>query len=525
MMHLYHNGVIHTQDAARPRADAVLVGDNGRIAFVGQLDDMNLPANVTRHDLGGATLLPGFNDAHVHIWKLGLLLTRQVDVRLAEPDTLPKLTAALRAHADRQPDGWILGRGYDEAAMQEGRHPTRYDLDQVSLIRPLALTRICGHIMALNSAALAQAGITAETPDPPGGVIERDADGQPTGVLKEGAMALVNRVIPDITADQMADAIAAAQQHQLSLGITSATDPLLTPFHLDVYRGMQADGRLHVRTNGLAVRRLDGGTETLPLPEKHVSDMLRLDSVKFFADGGLSGATAAISGNYKLTGDNGVLRYETDDLLALMWEAHAAGYRIGTHAIGDRALDQVIGCYEQLYQRRPSPVRHRVEHLGLPDAQHLRRTAALNVMAVPQAVFLPALGRNFRRYLPDDYLARCYPIRSMWQAGITVALSSDAPVVPDDNPLLGMQAAVTRGDHNGDPILSDEGLTAAQALWGYTMGGAIASGDGDDRGSITAGKRADFVILDGDPLQTPPEALTDIRVKQTILGGETVYEG
>jgi predicted amidohydrolase YtcJ len=523
-MQLYHNGVIHTMDASTPTAEAVLVDDSGRIAFAGALADVNAPANTRRVDLGGRVLVPGFNDAHVHIWKLGLLLTIQVDVRLHQPDTMPALVGALRDHAERRLDGWILGRGYDEASMAEGRHPTRQDLDAVSTERPLALTRICGHIMALNSRALQLAGIDANTPNPPGGVIERDESGSPTGVLKESAMALVNRAIPPVTHAQLADAIAAAHQHQLSVGITSATDPLLTPFHVEVYRQMADAGRLPVRTNGLAVRCLDGGSETMPLPEKYVDDWLRLDSVKFFADGGLSGATAALAVNYKLTGDNGVLRYDTGDMQQLMWEAHSAGYRIGTHAIGDRALDQVIGCYEELYRRQPSPVRHRIEHLGLPNAEHLRRVAAINVIAVPQTVFLPALGRNFRRYLPDAYIERCYPVRSIWNAGITVALSSDAPVVPDDSPLLGARAAVDRGDHNGDPLAASEALTVREALWAYTMGGAIASGDDANRGSLSAGKHADMVMLDRDPLAVSVPELTAITVQQTISGGRVVYE-
>lgn len=522
-MRAYVNGTIHTLDPQHPTAEIVVVGDDGRIAFVGRTADANLPIGVSTVDLAGATLLPGFNDAHVHIWKLGLLLTVQVDVRKRQPQNIPDLLDAIRIHAEANPDGWILGRGYDESSLDERRHPTRADLDNVSADRPLALTRICGHIMALNTKALELAGITANTPDPAGGVVERDEHGNPTGILKETAMAFVNRVIPQVTDEQFAQAIEACHQHQLELGITSATDPLITPFHLRIYRQMEAAHRLRVRTNLLAVRRLDGGTETMPLPERYVSDTLRVDSVKFFADGGLSGATAALAENYKETGDNGVLRYDDDDLLHLMREAHHAGYRIGTHAIGDRALDQVIGAYETLYREHPSDLRHRIEHLGLPSPDHLQRVAAMNVIAVPQTVFLPALGRNFRRYLPDAYLRRCYPVNAMQQAGITVALSSDAPVVPDDSPLLGMKAAVDRLDDSGVPIAPDEAIERSAALWGYTMGGATASGDDRNRGSLTVGKLADMVIVDRDPLQTRLDELTDIRIQQTLVGGEVAY--
>jgi hypothetical protein len=247
--------------------------------------------------------------------------------------------------------------------------------------------------------------------------------------------------------------------------------------------------------------------------------------VKFFGDGGLSGATAAISQPYKVTNNQGLLRFETAELTELAWEAHAAGFRIGAHAIGDVTLDQVIGVYEALHRRSPrADLRHRIEHLGLPSPDHLRRCNALNIIAVPQTVFLPALGASFRRYLPDDFIPRCYPVRAMLDAGLTVALSSDAPVVPDDNPLLGIKAALDRLDPFGDPLAPEQAITAAEALYAYTLGGAIASGDDSNRGSLTPGKWADLVVLSGDPLRTPPAALLDIAVDETYVGGSRVYQ-
>ena len=377
-------------------------------------------------------------------------------------------------------------------------------------------------MIVANSRALELAGINANTPDPPGGVIVRDEHGEPTGLLQETATGLLNVPVPDD--ETLARAIREANYHQLRLGITSATDPLLTPDHLRVYRQLEADGDLAVRINGLPIRRPDGAEKiTFPLPEKYVSPTLRIDTVKFFSDGGLSGATAAISEPYKITGDHGVLRYETEELLDLMWEAHDAGFRIGTHAIGDVALDQVIGAYEILNQRKPG-LRHRIEHLGLPTAEHLRRLKAIDAIAVPQTVFLPALGSAFRRYLPDDYFPRCYPVRAMLDAGLTVALSTDAPVVPDDNPLLGIKAALDRLDASGSPIAPEQAITAEEALYAYTMGGAIASGDDGNRGSIAPGKWADLVVLSGDPLTTPPEDLLNIHVDQTYVGGQLVHE-
>jgi predicted amidohydrolase YtcJ len=534
-MLLFYNGVIHTIDPNYPSPEAILVGDDGRIHAVGRLAEVEAAAKpgTKRVDLAGRTLIPGFNDAHVHIWKMGLLLTIQIDARQDAAPDIPAIVDLFKQRADSLPAGtWITGRGYNEAALPEGRHLTRHDLDAASTTHPIALTRTCGHMIVANSRALELAHITAATPDPPGGVIVRGEHGEPTGLLQETAMGLLTRVMPEPSDDEMANAIRAAQRHQLSLGITSATDPLLTPFHLRIYRQMEASGDLLVRTNGMPIRRPDGGTETYPLPEKYVSDMLRIDSVKFFGDGGLSGATARLSEPYKVTGEQGVLRFETEELTELAWQAHEAGYRIGTHAIGDVTLEQVIGVYEALYSRDVgahrdapirSPIRHRIEHLGLPSADHLVRCKALGIIAVPQTVFLPALGTNFRRYLPDHFLRRCYPVRAMLDAGLTVALSSDAPVVPDDNPLLGMKGALDRKDSNGQPLAPEQAITAGEALYAYTMGGAIASGDADNRGSLTPGKWADLAILSGDPLNTSPDGLLDIRVDETYIAGNLMY--
>jgi len=524
-MLLFYNGTIHTMDGTASPPDIVVVNDHGVIDHVGSLVGMPTYSNIRRIDLGGKTLIPGFNDAHVHIWKLGLLLTIQIDARSAAAPDIPAIIAAYRARAAKLPPGtWMTGRGYNEALLPERRHVSRADLDEASADHPIALTRTCGHMLVANSLALRMAGITAETPDPPGGVIVRDEHGEPTGLLQETAMGLITNVLPPISDEVMGYAIREAMYHQLRLGITSATDPLLTPDHVRVYRQLDEDGDLPVRVNGLPIRRPDGVEKiTYPLPEKYVSQTLRIDGVKFFADGGLSGATAAVSVPYKETGTHGVLRFETDEMLDLMWEAHDAGFKIATHAIGDVALDQVIGVYEELHRRKPG-LRHRIEHLGLPSADHLRRLAAIGAYAVPQSIFLHALGANFRRYVPDALMPRLYPIRDMIDAGLTIALSSDAPVIPDDNPLMGMKAALDRCDAAGMPLNETQAITPYEALYAYTMGGALVSGDARTRGSITPGKWGDLVVLSGDPLALPPSALPDITVEQTYVGGRLVYE-
>jgi hypothetical protein len=524
-MYLFYNGAIHTIDPTYPNPEAVLVNAAGRIEAVGSYAALSQGVPVSHQvDLAGRTLIPGFNDAHVHVIWLGHLLVHYVDARIHVAPTIPAIIEKFAKRAQSQPPGeWLIGVGYNEALLPEGRHLSRADLDQASTVHPISLTRTCGHIMVANSKALALAGITAATPNPPGGVILRDASGEPTGVLQETAMTLVSRLIPEASEVQIAEAIQATHTHQLSLGITSATDPAPPPHEVAVYRALEAAGELKVRMNLLALRH--AGEQIFPLPERYVSDTLRVDSVKFFSDGGMTSATAAISVPYREVGTHGVLIFEdTETLTDLMWEAHNHGFRIGTHSNGDVALEQVISIYELLHERDLQPgLRHRIEHLALPTQEHLERCARLGVMAATQTVFLPAMGPTFRRYMPEVYYPRAYGVRAMLDAGITVALSTDAPVVPDDNPLLGLKAAIDRLDHAGEPLGAAQAITPYEALYAYTMGGAILSGDEANRGSLTPGKWADLVVLSGDPLTTPAEALLDLTIEQTYVGGELVY--
>ena len=517
-----YNGRVLTQTT--PATATAVAVRNGRIVVVGDSADVlrGADSGIQRIDLAGRTLVPGFNDAHAHIWKIGHLLTTMLDLRRVT--AIPELVDAVARFANRlPPDRWLLGRGYNEALLDERRAPTRRDLDGVSADRPVVLTRTCGHIYAANSVALARAGIGAATAAPVGGVIERDERGEPTGLLHETAMGLINRVLPSPTADDYEAMIVAALHHQLSLGITSSSDCGVSPQLLAVYRTLDANGGLPARVNVMPLRRMDGVDAPVPLQERFVSNMLRVDTVKFLADGGLSGATAALSANYRHAPVRGVLRFETADLRELCSESHDAGWRIATHAIGDAAIEQVLGIYESLGPH-PRGLAHRIEHFGLPSEPQLARAARLKVIAAPQTVFIHSLGRNFRHCLPDAFLPRTYPIRAMLDAGVRVALSSDAPVVEDDNPLLGMMAAVTRRDNQGHAIAAEQAITVAEALSAYTAGGAVASGDDTNRGHIAPGQWADLAVLSADPLATEPAALTGIQVDMTLLAGAVAYE-
>jgi predicted amidohydrolase YtcJ len=506
-----------------PGVTAVAVS-RGRIARLGAAADLVRDAgpNARHIDLGGRTLVPGFNDAHAHIWKIGQLRTTMLDLRRVR--SIAQLVAEVREFSRRTPaDGWVLGRGYNEAVLEENRAPTRHDLDAAAPGRPVALTRTCGHIYAVNSVALDRAHIGRDTHAPVGGVIERDERGEPTGLLHETAMGLIGQVLPRPGRTDYEAMIDAGLRHQLSRGITSTSDCGVPPPLLEVYREMDAAKKLAARVNVMPLRRVDGVREPVPLPAQSVGEMLRVDTVKFLADGGLSGATAALSRSYRHANTTGVLRFDRDELLALCRESQDAGWRIATHAIGDVAIDQVLDVYEALGPH-PRGLSHRIEHFGLPDEKQLHRAARLQIVAAPQTVFIHSLGRNFRSYLPDEFLPRCYPVRAMMDAGIRVALSSDAPVVEDDNPLLGIAAALTRRDSEGRQIAPEQAIAIHQALDAYTIGGARATGDERHRGSIEPGKWADLAVLSANPLTVEPEALTDISVDMTLLAGKVVFE-
>lgn len=514
-MIVFYNGTLLTQDPSKPRAEALAV-DGRRIVAVGDWDDIEpLAGSGTRKiDLEERVMVPGLNDAHVHVWKVGQLLTSLLDLRPVR--SLGELSEWLRRKHRELPDGaWLLGRGYNEASMVEQRQPTRADLDALRINRPVAVTRACGHMMVANSHALELGGVDRNTDAPAGGAIERDESGEPTGLLQETAMGLLKTVMPDPSVSEYAEMITAANEAQVRKGITSVSEAGAYPDVVSAYRLLERGRNLGVRANVMAMTLAGEQLLSLPLPERFVSDFLRIDSVKLFADGGLSGGTAALMSPYRNSGSKGLLRVEAEALYDMAASATDAELRVCIHAIGDAAIECVLATYERL-----SRLGQRIEHFGLPNASQLARAKGVGATVVPQSVFIHSLGPNFRHHLTDEYLTRCYPIRSMLDAGLVVALSSDAPVVPDDNPFLGIQAAVTRRDLDGVLIAEAEAVSVEEALYAYTMGGALASGDGDNRGSLSTGKWADLVVVDRDPTTIDPDELDQIRVVESYIGGE-----
>jgi predicted amidohydrolase YtcJ len=512
----------------REAVDALII-EGDRIRAVGRMDQLSALAGPTTDiiDANGRTVAPGLHDTHIHVWKVGNLQTYMLDVRGSA--SLEDLLTSLEEYQRLHPEvSWVTARGFNEAAWKEGRMPTKSDLDRVISDKPVYLVRTCAHIAVCNSRALEIAGITSETRAPEGGVIALGTDGRPNGILSETALGLVTSHMPAYNKEELKTMVRAAVNEFYRYGITSATDPAVDPVLLEAYYEMARAGELGIRLQAIPILLPDGGSRPFSLPEKFASPHLSVDTVKFFSDGGLSGRTAALKRGYKRLPEDsatafGVLRLEKEQYLSLSRAAQEKGLGIATHAIGDAAIELVTGVYRQLRASFPSG-RLRIVHLGLPEEGHLGAMVDLDIATSMQTIFISELGKNFIKYLDDEYLGRCYPVRSVLEHGILTALSSDAPVVTDFNPFKGMEAAVTRKDNEGRLIGPSEGIGIEQALTAYTASAAAMSGV-PDIGSLRPGNYADLIFLDRDPLSTPAAELAGIRVERTFVGGRCVWDG
>lgn len=527
---LFINGAIVTVDDARPTATAVAVRGE-RIAWVGDADEARAAAGPGARvvDLGGRALLPGLNDNHTHPMSFGQALG-WVDATPTAAPTLAALQDAFRAATagpGQAAGGWLLGRGYDDTRLDTGRHPTRQDLDAATGDRPACLVRTCGHLAVVNSAALRLAGVTRDTPDPSGGEVDRDAQGEPTGLLRETAMGLVRGHIPPPSRADIAGHLRAAGERFLGYGITSVGEAAIrTSDELAAYQGLAAAGELPVRvfTMMLIDETLEPMTR-LGLQTGFGDHWLRIGPAKLFQDGSGGGRTALMSEDYPHDpGNRGIAIYDQAGLDERFGRAHAAGFQLAAHAIGDRAITMVLDAYERALAAAPrEDHRHRIEHAGLCTPAILNRMARLGIVAVPQPAFVHFLGDSYLGNFTAEQLELAYPARSWFDRGIVAVGSSDVPVVPCD-PFVGLEAAVTRCTLGGRDLGVSQRVTVDEAIRMFTLHGAYASFEERDKGSIRRGKLADLAVLDRDPRAVPPAELHTLRADLTVIGGRVAFE-
>lgn len=507
----------------------------GRIAAVGRAEDvLPLAGPGTRIvSLNGATLLPGFHDAHCHVLGFGLSLAM---VSLAGVPTVPDLVCALQARADVEhvtPETWIRGRGYSQNVLAERRHPTRHDLDAVAGGKPyVLLTHASGHAACVNSRVLDLAGITDETPDPPGGTIVRDEAGEPTGVLLETAVDLAYGVAPEPTRGELVAALGNAGRALNAMGITSAVDATRgvsawdSAADIPIYQEAADSGALSVRCSLMMTLAYLSGLDTVPAPSELAieSDWVRVGPAKIFTDGALTTRTAFLRSPFTQSDSLGTAVWTPGELNHMVARAHAAGWQIAAHAIGDAAIDLCLDAYGRAQARHPrADARHRIEHAMLLWPDQVGRMARLGILPVYQPEFIMRLGDAYVAGLGGSRAARLMPYAETQAAGSPLVFSSDLPVIPG-HPLDGVAAAALRQAPSGRTLGNHQRIPVADALQAYTVGAAYSVFLEDDRGQIMPGRRADFVVLDGDPLTLPPnEWAHGLSVQATVVGGEVVY--
>ena len=517
--------------ASPERARSMLVRD-GRIAAVGSAEAVRAQAGpgarVARLD--GATVIPGLIDAHCHVSDVGYLAAAADCGQPSAPD-IPAIQARLREAAARAPAGaWVTGSGYVEYKLRERRHPARADLDAAVPDRPAVLYHTSLHACVLNTAALREAGFADDQPDPPGGAFGRDAQGRLDGVVYEGPMfALFERNLREdlarMGAAQRAKVAETAGQHLAALGLTAACDADLRRDTFAAFAEADAQGLLSQRIYGLVVHDQVDWLLASGLQGRH-SGRLATEAVKIWADGGMSSRTAAIHGTYPVPPNgSGILYFGRDELTAMVRELDARGFQVCVHAQGDRAIETVLDAYAATLAPAViprNPRRHRIEHGGAMYPALAARAADLGVLVASQPGFLSALGDGFAAAFPGQR-DQLYSFASWQRAGITVAGSSDAPVITPD-PLVGIRDAMLRRTGEGRVLGSGERLSARAALALYTRHAAFAMHRETEIGSLEPGKLADFAVLDRNPLDVDPERITDIRVLATAVDGKPVYQ-
>jgi predicted amidohydrolase YtcJ len=525
---LIHNARIYTMDAGFSTADAILFDSSGRIHNVGGEQAMLEAFADARHiDLEGKTIIPGLIDAHAHLYGLAISLSQ---AQLRDTASKEEVIRKLREHAESlSDDDWLLGRGWDQNDWPVKEFPDRSDLDEAFPDRPVWLRRIDGHASWANSAALAVADQDLSGDwQPEGGFIHRDAEGQATGILIDGAQAMVGNVVPEISPELLLASLDLALKQLVSLGLTGVHDMGVNQSVLELYQQRIRAGKFPSRV----VAFTDGAGETLDwLCENGAvedeSGRLYMRSVKLYIDGAMGSRGAALLADYSdEPGNSGLLFMPPETLEAQIDKALGCGFQVGVHAIGDRGNRVSLDALESSIARFPNnPGRQRIEHAQTLTADDIGRFGRLGIIPAMQPTHATSDMYWVEDRLGPERAQYTYPWRSLLDSGARLALGSDFPV-EQVNPMLGIHAAVTRQDARDWPPggwYPAESLSREEAVRGFTLDAAYAGFMETSVGSLESGKRADFIVLDQNIFEIEASDIDDIKVLQTWLDGELVY--
>ena len=515
------NGLVLTQDDAMPNATAFAVKGGRFIAVGSDADIRNLAAAGTEViDAGGATVVPGFIDAHSHPSGAGLNALKNVNTNLG---SVARIQEALRERAGQTPPGeWIVGYMYDDTKQEEGRPVNRLDLDAVSTEHPIVVGHRGGHTGVYNSKAFEVAGVTVNTPDPFGGHFYRE-NGELTGKVAERARGAFN-VPSGSTREDRSAAVSLICQEMNSTGLTSVHQAGTGQEDFRAYQDAREAGdlslRMYLMARGGAYPALrDAGVRT-----GFGDDMIRVGPVKFAADGSASERTMAMSTPYTGRPDDfGILTMTQEEIHEAVEDAHRNGWQIAIHANGDVTIDMVLNAYERMQREYPrEDTRHRLEHCSLVNPDILQRIAAGGFIPAPFYTYAHYHGEKWIEYGAEK-MEWMFAHKSFLDHGIMVAPASDHSPGPYE-PLMAIQSMVTRKDFSGRVWGPSQKITVDQAMRICTRHGAYAAFEEHEKGSITAGKLADYVFLAEDPHETDPDRIKEIKVLRTVVGGRAVYE-
>ncbi|MGR3764504.1 amidohydrolase [Rossellomorea sp. NS-SX7] len=523
---LFVYGEVVTVDSEFSVSEAVALRGN-KILSVGTNEEILALANEQTKivNLEGRSILPGFIDSHAHLELYG---TNRLGVNAKEATNIHELLGKLKEKAKSTPKGeWIRGWGYNQNHFDERRHLTRWDLDQVSTEHPIIVVRTCGHISCVNSKALELAGIDSKSVDPAGGKYVRDA-GEPTGLLLESAHMNMF-LFANYSEDEVYRGLSLASEDYLEKGITSVHDAGgYGPGHIRfLQKAVESKlikqriyalyGSLH-DSPGMVEKGLESGIGT-----GLGDEWMKIGAAKVFIDGSSSGPTAKTREPYTSNpDDSGILYLNQEELNESLGKAHLAGWQITAHAIGDEAVDMMIGAIRSALEKKPvSNHRHRIEHSCMTPQDLLSQMKDLNIIPIPNPAFIYEFGDGYIK----DYGERVdvmFPLRSFSDMNIPFAIGSDSPITSVD-PLHGIYTAVTRKSKSGNVVGAGQRITVQEAIRAYTWNGAYASFEDHMKGSIEPGKLADLVVLNGSILTCDPERLRELRVELTILDGKIEF--
>ena len=520
------NAHIHSLDAERSQAEAMAWDEAGRIVYLGDAEGLaEAHPDLNPEDLEGRVVLPGLIDAHGHVMGLGLA---RLQADLVGAESIDEVIDRLSEHAQNLPDeAWLTGRGWDQTRWEGREFPSAADLDEAFPDRPVYLVRVDGHAAWVNSAAMQHAteDLSGDW-QPQGGNIHRDDESEPTGILIDTAMPYVADAMPEATGEERELALDLALSEIARHGLTGVHDMGASLADFMQFKRRDEAGELTVRIRAMA----DGDDEMLKWlcdNEPWTGERLTARGVKFYTDGALGSRGAALLADYSdEPGNTGLLFHSDEQLQEQVDRAMGCGLQLAIHAIGDAANRQVI---EALIAGQAdftdNPGRHRVEHVQIIAVEDIPRMAEHDIIASMQPIHATSDMRWAEERVGTDRLAGAYAWQRMLDAGVHLALGSDFPVEPV-NPWLGVHAAVTRQDLDGNPDggwLPDQRLSVDEALRGFILDAAFAGFAEGHTGSLESGKQADFIVIDADPYQTDPADLAEIKVLQTVVGGEVVF--